>query len=93
MSDGQLHDISVAIGELRAQMALTREDVRRGFGKVDKRLESIEQRVDGIEKKEDLRQGGTNLRDWTLKHLPSIAAVVVVIFAVVVVTLKTRGLM
>lgn len=92
-TNGQLHDISVAIGGLQTNVALLRGEVQAGFTAGSKKMDGLADRIDALERKEDLRQGGTNLRDWTIKNLPSLSAVFVVVFSTVIIILKQRGLL
>lgn len=65
--------------------------IRIESNRVDRRVEALEREVDALKSERDRREGANGAWNWLLKNLPTIGAIVVAIFATVVLTLRASG--
>lgn len=54
-------------------------------------IKELSGKIDNLEKEKDQRHGANKFGNWILDKTPSIAAIVVAVFAAVVATLKATG--
>lgn len=94
-----MRDNTDVLKELRKDMKEDRRtllDVRDRVtriesNRVDSRVATLEGKVEALVKAEDGRTSVANVRDWWLKHLPTIGAIVVAFLTAIVLTLKISG--
>lgn len=87
-----LRGVQDEVGELRREVRDVRESVIRIEAvNVTGRVERLEREVDELKADKDKRDGATGAANWLLKNLPTIGAILVAVFASIVLTLRASG--
>lgn len=87
-----LRGVQDEVGELRREVRDVRESVIRIEAvNVTGRVERLEREVDELKADKDKRDGAHGAANWLLKNLPTIGAILVAVFASIVLTLRASG--